>query len=265
MIDMKRLTLILTILIGLLTTVQAESVYRFAVLEALVQNHKALSNRLRERGLIDASVYAATEVTTGNTEDYQDIIKTMQQRIEGAFASVQFVSDLAFLTMMAVKTAQITTDAVDTTLDHVGNNPLVIPATVYAVDRSGQCINTIYKLVSMVATAGTGIVLATNEDRAQFSFMIRSKLLEIQDLMANLSRLAWRAMSSASVRPVTTAGFVKSCVAASTAMPCRWPDDSLIVLLPTYSTCRAVPADLRGGTSEHGAAINHTSEIIHQI
>jgi len=185
----KILTLILS-LICLTTSLQAQDAKRFIVLETLIQSHKSLSNKLQDRCTIDASVLGATIILTDNTEEYQDIIKTMQKRIEGAFANVQFASDLAVLTSMAVKTAQLSTDAVDTALDNLGNQPFIIPMTTYAVQRSGQCINTIYKLISMVATAGTGVVLATNEDRAQFCFIIRSKLLEIQDIMSSLIRMS---------------------------------------------------------------------------
>jgi len=162
----------------------------FIVLEALIQNHKTLSNRLKERVGIETGVLAATTLVEENTDDYQDIIKTMQNRVEGSFANVHFAADLAVLTMMAVKTAQKSSDAVDLALDKVGDNPLLIPATAEVVNRSGQCISNIYKLVSMVATAGTGVVLATNEDRTQFCFMIRSNLLEIQHMMAALTRMA---------------------------------------------------------------------------
>ena len=185
----KILTLILC-LTCLTASLQAQDVKRFIVLETLIQSHKSLSNKLRDRCTIDASVFGATTIVTDRSEEYQDIIKTMQKRIEGSFANVQFAADLAVLTSMAVKTAQLSTDAVDTALDNLGGNPFIIPLTTYAVQRSGQCINTIYKLIAMVATAGTGVVLATNEDRAQFCFIIRSKLLEIQDIMNTLMRMS---------------------------------------------------------------------------
>lgn len=186
---MKRILLTMTVWMCLTAVAQTESAYRFVVLETLISNHKSLSNKLKERGLIEASVMAATDITTDHTEDYQDIIKTMQKRIEGSFANVQFAADLASLTSMAVKTAQKSANAVDYALENIVGNPLIIPATVHVVERSGQCINTIYKLVSMVASAGTGIVLATNEDRTQFCFIIRSKLLEIQYLMDSLMQV----------------------------------------------------------------------------
>lgn len=164
---------------------QAESVYRFAVLEALIANHKALSNRLRDRRDIDMSVTVATYRTTDETDNYEEMVRTMQQRIEGAQSNIQFSLDLASLTSMAVKTAQLSSDAVGYALDKAGDNPLIIDATVQVVNQTASCINTIYKLVAMAASS-SNVVLATNEDRTQFCFIIRTQLQRIQNLMKSL-------------------------------------------------------------------------------
>ena len=191
---MKKLIIILTaLLIGQPVAIQAETAGKFLVLEAMIASHKSLSNKLKNRNLTEASVMAATQTTTNNTEDYDEIIVTMQKRIEGSFASVQFVADLTALTAMAVKTAKLSTDAVELALDKADKNPLLVEGAAYALNRSGQCINVIYQLIAMVASSGTGVVLATNEDRTQFCFMIRSKLLEVQDIM---NRLLMMAMNS---------------------------------------------------------------------
>ena len=166
--------------------IQAESVYRFAVLEALIANHKALSNRLRDRRDIDMTVTVATYRTTDETDNYEEMVRTMQQRIEGAQSNVQFSLDLASLTSMAVKTAQLSSDAVGYALDKAGDNPLIIDATVQVVNQTASCINTIYKLVAMAASSGSNVVLATNEDRTQFCFIIRTQLQRIQNLMKSL-------------------------------------------------------------------------------
>ena len=184
---MKRLTTIIITLLFLAAPVAAES---FVVLEALVQSHKSMSNKLRDRNNIEISVLGATNMTTNRTEEYQDNIIEMQKRIEGSFASVQFASDLAVLSSMAVKVARLSEDAVDFALDNATDNPLIIPATVKVVERTGQCVNTIYRLVAMVASSGTGVVLATNEDRTQFCFMIRTKLYEIQQMMESLLQMS---------------------------------------------------------------------------
>lgn len=164
---------------------QAESVYRFAVLEALIANHKALSNRLRDRRDIDMTVTVATYRTTDETDNYEEMVRTMQQRIEGAQSNIQFSLDLASLTSMAVKTAQLSSDAVGYALDKAGDNPLIIDATVQVVNQTASCINTIYKLVAMAASS-SNVVLATNEDRTQFCFIIRTQLQRIQNLMKSL-------------------------------------------------------------------------------
>ena len=142
---MKKIFILLLAALMMVGNIHAQddtSVYRFAVLEALIANHKALSNRLRDRTEIDAAVTIGTYRTTDETENYEDIVCTMQKRIEGAQASVQFALDLASLTSMAVKTAQLSTDAVESALNRIGDNPLIIEATAHVIRQSGISINT---------------------------------------------------------------------------------------------------------------------------
>ena len=162
------------------------------VLEGLIESHKTLSNRLKNRSTVEGTVAVATNRQTNITDDYENDVVSMQKRIEGAFASVQFTADLAVLTSMAIKTTKLSTRAIDAALDAVGDNPLIIFAAEQALNRSGQCIQSIYKLMAMVVGSGTGVVLATNEDRTQFCFMVRTKLLEIQDIMYELLAVANR-------------------------------------------------------------------------
>lgn len=184
---MKKIAGLVVATLMVVTPVNAEN---FVVLEALVQMHKTLSNRLKERNGIEASVVVAANNTTNKTGNYEDIITKMQKRIEGSYASVQFASELAALSTQASRTASLSVDAVEYALDNAVDNPLILDATVYVTDRTAQCINSIYRLMAMVAGSGTGVVLATNEDRTQFCFMIRTKLLEIQKLMENLIQLS---------------------------------------------------------------------------
>lgn len=189
---MKKIVIWFLAALMTVNTVRAEedlSIYRFAVLEALIANHKAISNRLLDRVDIDASVVYGTYRTTNETQNYEDIIRKMQKRIEGTQAGVQFALDLASLTSMAVKTAQLSSDAVEFALGKVDDNPLIIEATAHVVRQSGRSIETIYRLIAMASSGGVGAVLATNEDRTQFCFIIRTQLKRIQNLMHSLLHL----------------------------------------------------------------------------
>ena len=185
---MKRL-LTLLFIIASTTTVQADN---FLVHEALIANHKSLSGKLRNRSLAEASVTVATKNTTDETDDYKGIISDMQNRVEGAFSNVQFYADLAVLTNMAVKTADMCTDGIGRAIEKSVKFPILLPYADYGVRMLGVHINGIYKLIAMVVTGGTGVVLATNEDRTQFCFMIRTKLQEIQSLAQELKMLTYK-------------------------------------------------------------------------
>ena len=116
----------------------------------------------------------------------------MQNRVEGAFSNVQFAADLAVLTNMAVKTADMCTDGIGHAIDQSLKHPILLPYADYAVTSLGVHINGIYKLIAMIVTGGTGVVLATNEDRTQFCFMIRTKLQEIQNIARELKMMTYR-------------------------------------------------------------------------
>ncbi len=186
---MKKLLTILLFIAAITTTVRADN---FLVLEALITSHKTLSNQLRARTAAEAAVTVATKTTSDETDSYKGIITDLQNRVEGAFSNVQFVADLAVLTNMAVKTADMCTDGIGRAIDQSLKHPILLPYADYAVTSLGVHINGIYKLIAMVVTSGTGVVLATNEDRTQFCFMIRTKLQEIQNIARELKMMAYR-------------------------------------------------------------------------
>ena len=186
---MKKLLTILLLIAATTTIVRADN---FIVLEALISSHKSLSNKLRARTTAEAAVTVATKNTADETDSYKDIIIDMQNRVEGAFSNVQFAADLAVLTNMAVKTADMCTDGIGHAIDQSLKHPILLPYADYAVTSLGVHINGIYKLIAMVVTGGTGVVLATNEDRTQFCFMIRTKLQEIQNIARELKMMTYR-------------------------------------------------------------------------
>ena len=186
---MKKLLTILLLIAATTTIVRADN---FIVLEALISSHKSLSNKLRARTTAEAAVTVATKNTADETDSYKDIIIDMQNRVEGAFSNVQFAADLAVLTNMAVKTADMCTDGIGHGIDQSLKHPILLPYADYAVTSLGVHINGIYKLIAMVVTGGTGVVLATNEDRTQFCFMIRTKLQEIQNIARELKMMTYR-------------------------------------------------------------------------
>ena len=186
---MKKLLTILLLIAATTTIVRADN---FIVLEALISSHKSLSNKLRARTIAEAAVTVATKNTADETDSYKGIITDLQNRVEGAFSNVQFVADLAVLTNMAVKTADMCTDGIGHAIDQSLKHPILLPYADYAVTSLGVHINGIYKLIAMVVTGGTGVVLATNEDRTQFCFMIRTKLQEIQNIARELKMMTYR-------------------------------------------------------------------------
>lgn len=188
---MKKILIMWMMMVGAVMPVMSQAldvVTEFVVLETLIDNHKKLSNQLRNRSIVDAAVAVETIAVENRTTDYENMVDTLQKRVEGVFSGVQFGLELANLTLLAVKVADTSTDAVSLAADVGTRYPLAWIYGAHALEESGRVISDIYKLVAMVASGGTGVVLATNEDRTQFCFMIRSKILRLQDIMSRLSR-----------------------------------------------------------------------------
>lgn len=169
-----------------LQTIQADSKL---VLESLILNHIRLSNRLQSRNAIETSVMGATNITTNRTDDYEVILDDLHTRVAGAFSNIQFAADIAILTTQTVKTAKLCEDAIDKAIDISFKHPGILIHATQALNETGMYIKSMYKLLAMVVTGGTGLVLANNEDRTQFCFMIRTKLMCIQSIMNNLIQL----------------------------------------------------------------------------
>lgn len=181
----KMIILICMAFMGL-QTIQADSKL---VLESLILNHIRLSNRLQSRNAIETSVMGATNITTNRTDDYEVILDDLHTRVAGAFSNIQFAADIAILTTQTVKTAKLCEDAIDKAIDISLKHPGILIQATQALNETGMYIKSMYKLLAMVVTGGTGLVLANNEDRTQFCFMIRTKLMCIQSIMNNLIQL----------------------------------------------------------------------------
>lgn len=188
---MKKILILWMMVVGSVMPAMSQAlevVTQFVVLETLIENHKTLSNQLRKRSIVDAAVAVETIGVENRTTEYEHIVDTLQKRVEGVFSGVQFGLEITNLSMLAVKTADLSTDAVSLAADVGTRYPLAWLYGAQALTESGRVISDIYKLVAMVAGGGSGVVLATNEDRTQFCFMIRSKILHLQNVMAALSR-----------------------------------------------------------------------------
>ena len=187
---MKKMIFILMGLWMAVSQIQAQ-VTEFLVLEALISNHKTLSNKLRDRITVDGSLALLTDIVADSTDVYRDDIVTMQKRVEGALSGVQFASEIAYLTMTAGDVAQHLASAMDEAIRVSYKHPTLLEMTVLSTQEAGNLIGDIYKLVSMVAGGSTGVVLATNENRSQFCQMVRDKLMRLDNVARNMSQMAY--------------------------------------------------------------------------
>lgn len=179
----------LIIILTLLAAIQPVAADSLIILEALVQSHKSLSNKLRDRNNIETTVLGSTTLTTNNTEDYEQILDDMHTRYAGSFSNTHFAADVASLTSLAVNTIRSCENSIERTIDLADKYPVLLVYGTKALDYTGMQITGIYQLLAMVVTGGTGLVLASNEDRAQFCFMVRTKLMNIQAVMRELMTL----------------------------------------------------------------------------
>lgn len=186
---MKRIISLFILITVAALNVKAENIL---ILEELIQCHKTLSNKLRKRAREEEAVTALTLITTNNTNDYKVIVEDNQNRVEGAFASVQFMADIVYLTRMAANTAEMCTKYIGRAIEKSVQHPVLLLYADQALSMTGMHIEGIYKLMVMVATSGTNVVLANNEERTQFCFMIRTKLEAIQNIVNELKTVTYR-------------------------------------------------------------------------
>lgn len=177
------------IILTMLVAIQPVAADSLIILEALVQSHKSLSNKLRDRTTVETSVMGSTTLTTNKTGNYEEILEDMHTRYSGSLSNIHFAADVASLTTLAVKTIRACENSIDRTIDLAAKYPVLLVFGTKALDYTGMQITGIYQLLAMVVTGGTGVVLASNEDRAQFCFMVRTKLMNIQAVMRELMGL----------------------------------------------------------------------------
>lgn len=163
----------------------------FIVIEALIENHKVLSDKMAERNKLETGLLGTAVMNKQETEQYHTVLDQLKKRFSGAFSNLTFAADVANLTTLGYKAIQSMENAVSEGIKMSVQFPMLMPVGTEMLSLIGDQIEDIVKLGGMVLSNGTGVVLATNEERTQFTFMMREKIERIKALADNYNELCF--------------------------------------------------------------------------
>lgn len=165
------------------------------ILEVLIQNHKKISNRLKER-VGNTGTAAVTQMLK---EEETDVLKhkidTLTNRHRLAMSDLTLLFDAVAITADVSETVNIAAEAIDMALSISTDHPEVLVKAGYLEERMQEKIEDIYKLTAAVLSSGVGVSLATNAQRHRFVTEIKGKVRWIRQNMADFyyycRRVSW--------------------------------------------------------------------------
>ena len=72
----------------------------FIVIEALIENHKVLSDKMAERNKLETGILGTAVLNKQETEQYHTVLDQLKKRFSGAFSNLTFAADVANLTTL---------------------------------------------------------------------------------------------------------------------------------------------------------------------
>lgn len=174
-----------TMLFGALQTASATD---FLLLETLIVNHKKHSDKLKERIARDAAVLGAEMLVETSNDEYEEVTKSLSARMGTLLTNASFVIEVGILTDRAIEAGELIGKAYSKAGDVLIYHPDLLTAAVQINNQCLQKIKDIAKIVALVITGGTGVSLATPEQRKQFCNMVRERIDWIIVNMNNLYR-----------------------------------------------------------------------------
>ena len=158
------------------------------ILEVWIQNHKKISNRLKERIATQGTAAATELLREDRTDEVKQKIDTLTRRNKLAMSDLTLLFDAAGIVADVRETADITIDAIDLALSMSAKHPEVLTRAQWLENRAADKIEDVYKLVAAVVSSGIGASLATNEQRYQFVQEIKARVRWVRENMFSFYR-----------------------------------------------------------------------------
>lgn len=182
---MKRLLILLLIICITPLYVNADD---FILIEALIKNHKELSNKMLTRVGVDASFTASHLMLEEVDREYHEVHTTLGNRNSSVLTDANLVVELARLTDKVVKAEQVSELAYKQASNLFFKYPYMIDVMAAATGQMGQRIIEIIRITGAVITGGLKVSLGTPEQRLQYLNMIDERIQWIFDTMIKIVR-----------------------------------------------------------------------------
>lgn len=174
---MKRLNIILAVMAMMLMPATAKAqVTDIATLEALIDNHKALSNKLRDRTTELAAGVVVAEDECAKSDKYTEMAHEVRKRAGTLLSYVTFAGDLVQIMQMMKDVGELEVEVVQTAIDNKLDYPELALEALDVQAKVGEDLARVTLYCYFIASAGTGVTLATQEQRQQFVNIMKNYL-----------------------------------------------------------------------------------------
>lgn len=164
------------------TTVAAQD---FVLLELLIQNHKIRSNKLNERGNLKAEGYGLTLIEKNKTQNYEDVVDQLSNRMGGLMSYVAFAADVYALEQLAEEVVRLEKKAIKLTGEASSTDQGLADTGMKIQNEFTDMISRITTRCIYVVTSGLGVSMATQEQRKQFTDQTGEDLRQMRNILRN--------------------------------------------------------------------------------
>lgn len=164
------------------TTVAAQD---FVLLELLIQNHKIRSNKLNKRGNLKAEGYGLTLIEKNKTQNYEDVVDQLSNRMGGLMSYVAFAADVYALEQLAEEVVRLEKKAIKLTGEASSTDQGLADTGMKIQNEFTDMISRITTRCIYVVTSGLGVSMATQEQRKQFTDQTGEDLRKMRNILRN--------------------------------------------------------------------------------
>lgn len=148
----------------------------YILMEALIKNHKDISNLLLERTGIEMGFTGSHALLEEANTEYHEVHTTLDNRYSCSLTDLNLVIEVARLTDKVVKATNISELAYKEASKLFLKYPYMVEVMVGATNRMGRRLEEIVRITGIVITGGVKLTLATAEQRLEYLNMISDRI-----------------------------------------------------------------------------------------
>ena len=157
----------------------------FILVETLIKGHKRISDKLRDRIIVDGTATVSSTLVESNTKSYSEVTDTLSSRMGHFTMTATLAADVALLLLRVNAVIETGEKAYSKAGDVMIDHPEVLDMAMTVTQSGIRYIAEIYNIIAYVSTGGIRSSLATSRQRKMMVENIKNRLIELHKTYSN--------------------------------------------------------------------------------